>query len=54
MNNETNNKMINQYINLKAKIIQSLRAQKLREDWTYPTLRNIGFTVKDKVYTKVK
>ena len=39
--------MINQYINLKAKIVESLRAQKLREEWTYPTLRNIGFTIKD-------
>lgn len=51
MNNETNTEnMINDYINLKALIIESLRKQGSKENWTYPTLKNLNFTIKDKVY----
>jgi len=38
---------INHYINLKTHIIDSLKSQGMRENWTYPTLRDIGFTIKD-------
>lgn len=36
--------MINNYINLKARIIDSLRSQGYRENWTYPVLKRIGYT----------
>jgi len=34
---------INDFINLKVRIIDSLKAQGHKENWMYPTLRNLNF-----------
>jgi len=41
-NNKTTKANINQFLNLKFHIVESLRSQKLRENWTYPTLKSTG------------
>jgi len=40
-------KAINEYINLKALIIESLRVQKFPENFTYPMLKGLKFTIKE-------
>ncbi len=39
--------IINEYINLKVLIIKSLRAQKYPENFTYPMLNQINYTLKE-------
>ena len=45
--NNNTKKMINEYINLKVLIIESLRAQKYPANFTYPLLKQIKYTIKE-------
>ena len=38
MKNKAN---INDFLNLKVRIIESLKAQKCKENWTYPMLKHL-------------
>ena len=44
-------KDINQFLNLKFRIIESLRSQKYNENWTYPVLLSTGI---HKIHFKTK